>query len=207
MYPGSGAVAAGVSSGDTLLSINDIPLNASFKQLPGIVGDTITISAIHQAKPKTYQVVLRSFPEYLKNSNLNLQGLSMSLQGKLYANAKNFKKASTLTIVDFWATWCGPCKITARILNNIHHKFNQKGVQVVGLSKESIPLLTDYQNKNPVDYPLMHDLGGKSSTRLGIQSIPTLVILDQEGFIVKVEKGVPREQEMHTWIANYLLGQ
>ena len=207
VYPGSGAVDAGVTFGDTLLSINDIPLNSQFKKLPGAIGDTIIIVAVHKSKLKKYHVVLRAFPAYLKNSNINLQGLSMSLQGQLYANAKAYKDSAKLTIVDFWATWCGPCKITAPILNNIYHKFSNQGIQVVGLSKEAIPLLSDYQTKHPVDYPLMHDLGGKSSTRLGIQSIPTLVILDQDGFILKVEKGVPHEQELHTWITNYLLAQ
>ena len=90
-------------------------------------------------------------------------------------------------LVDFWATWCGPCKRAIPHLNDLHSKFKDRLI-IIGLSDESVE---DIQKmKSPLmNYYVGTDTEAKTRTAVGVRGIPHALLMDPKG-IVRYE-GVP----------------
>jgi thiol-disulfide isomerase/thioredoxin len=93
-----------------------------------------------------------------------------------------------VVIVDFWATWCGPCRMSIPELVDLQAKYKNKGLVVVGISvddeKVSKGELVAFKEKMRINYPILRandkvyvDYFGRTS---GF-SIPTLFVIDREG--------------------------
>ena len=91
-----------------------------------------------------------------------------SLQGKV-------------VILDFWATWCGPCKEAMPVLQQLSDKYVNKGVVVIGVNqRESLGKVKDFITSNKFTYQQLLDSNGKVGNDYGVEGIPTLVIIDQK---------------------------
>ncbi len=87
-------------------------------------------------------------------------------------------------IVEFWATWCPPCRASIPHLNELHKKFKDKGLAVVGITDEDKQTVTKFQKGVPMDYSVAMDKGGKLSKDFGIRGIPHAFIVGKDGKIV-----------------------
>lgn len=92
-----------------------------------------------------------------------------------------------IVILDFWATWCGPCRAGIPDLVELKKEYGPKGLEIIGISldtqtkKNVVPFMNDYKINYPVvygDLKVTNDFGG-------VASIPTTFIIDQNGDIVK----------------------
>jgi len=85
-------------------------------------------------------------------------------------------------VVDFWATWCPPCRASIPEMNELYHKFKDRGVVVVGLTNEDEGAVK--RMKKPViEYPVAIDTKSRMAEQLGIQSIPNVVVIDPDGIV------------------------
>lgn len=87
-------------------------------------------------------------------------------------------------IVEFWATWCPPCRASIPHLNEIYKKYQSKGLEIIGVTKEDRPTVSKFLKDVPIDYHVAFDNGGKFSKPFGIKGIPHAMILDKEGKVV-----------------------
>lgn len=109
------------------------------------------------------------------------------------------------TLVDFWASWCGPCRQENPNVVAAFNKYKDRGFQVVGVSLDEHPdrwkaaIVSDELN-----WPQMSDLQGwqnAGSAKYGIRAIPQNIMIDENGIIVAKNL---REDELHTWLENNL---
>jgi thiol-disulfide isomerase/thioredoxin len=91
-------------------------------------------------------------------------------------------------LVDFWATWCGPCKLMMPHLSALQTA-NPDTVQVVGLSSEIPSKIKAFQAKTPVSYLLAVDVGGATNRAYGVDALPTLFVVGRDGRVVDVITG------------------
>lgn len=95
---------------------------------------------------------------------------------------------SKVTLVNFWATWCGPCRKEIPDLEAIHKKYKDKGVKVIGISLDRGPgVLTsvaEFATKFKMTYPVVIDNGELEQIYGNIRAIPTTFIINKEGKIV-----------------------
>jgi thiol-disulfide isomerase/thioredoxin len=96
-----------------------------------------------------------------------------------------------VVIVDFWATWCGPCRMAIPVLQDIHKKYGSKGVVVVGASNEDAGTVAPFAKKNGMTYTLAADPEGvsKAMETYKVQGIPTLLVVDKKGVLRLYEVG------------------
>lgn len=96
-----------------------------------------------------------------------------------------------VVVVDFWATWCVPCHLQARILEPIHRDYKGKGVQFLAANVgEDEPTVRSFLKSKPIPYPVLLDPEDKVSTKLGVIALPTLMILDKKGKVTLFHTGV-----------------
>lgn len=98
----------------------------------------------------------------------------------------DFVKPGQYTLVDFWASWCGPCKKEIIIIKQLYEKYNSKGLQVVGVDVWETPeQAKEYLNENPLPWDVMLTGEGNEITdKYGIKGIPCIILIDPDGKIV-----------------------
>ena len=86
-----------------------------------------------------------------------------------------------VVLIDFWATWCGPCIKGLPETQKIHDELTSKGVAVMAVSSEDITTVTGFIKRNNYTFPAYVDEGGKANTLYKVDSIPRVVVIDREG--------------------------
>jgi thiol-disulfide isomerase/thioredoxin len=89
-----------------------------------------------------------------------------------------------LVLVNFWATWCGPCIHEMPTLVRLHQKLGGRDFQIVALSEDrgGWAVITPFVTKNNLaTLPVYHDPGGKAARALGVKGLPTTILFDGSG--------------------------
>lgn len=98
-------------------------------------------------------------------------------------------------IIDFWGTWCGPCLLAMPGLQALHQKYQNKKVQVIGISVHDKPGKAErFVSQQTYSYEFLVQ-GDELAKSLKLDTYPTLFVLDKEGKILHAEKG-RREEAM-----------
>ena len=97
-----------------------------------------------------------------------------------------------VVIVDFWATWCPPCRKGIPDLIELKKKYGSKGLEVIGISldTETKGQVAGFVKTNGMNYPVVY--GNQTVTQLygGIEAIPTTFVIDKQGKIVANYQGL-----------------
>ena len=106
-----------------------------------------------------------------------------------------------VVILDFWATWCPPCRKGIPDLIELKNEFKNDGFEIIGISLDAItgrgtendvvPFIQDYG----INYPIIEGDENISQQYGGIRSIPTSFVIDKEGYIVSYYTGLVEKQQ------------
>ena len=109
-------------------------------------------------------------------------------------------------LLDFWATWCGPCRFETPILVRLHQRFQARGLVVIGVNvDEGGPIAVPaFRRHFGIDYPLVYDEGMGASGHYGIEGLPTLVLIDRAGQVRMRHPGMISESELAQAITDVL---
>ncbi len=96
-----------------------------------------------------------------------------------------------VVIVELWATWCGPCRLQARFLEELHQELDSKGVRFLAVSiGEDEATVREYVERRPFPYPVLLDPEDTLGQRYQVLGLPTVMIIDRRGAISFLETGV-----------------
>ncbi|AZU63195.1 thiol-disulfide oxidoreductase ResA [Neobacillus mesonae] len=92
--------------------------------------------------------------------------------------------------LNFWGTWCPPCKKEMPYINNQYHQFKDKGVQVLSVNiQESELAVNQFADRYKLDFPIVIDTDKEVMTTYGIDNLPATFLIDKDGKVVKSTTG------------------
>ena len=114
-----------------------------------------------------------------------------SLQDSVYTLSKMKDK---VVLINFWATWCGPCRMEIPDFNELYLKHHKEGFEILGIAmdgtKKSLKNFTkSYKMEYPVLYGNARELGEISMNYGGVMSLPTSVLVGKNNKIIRTYPG------------------
>ena len=111
--------------------------------------------------------------------------------------------------LDFWASWCGPCRKSLPLLNKMRNSLKGQPFEVIAINlDEEIKDARGFLKQFPVSYPTLHDVTGQSPEKYALQGMPTSYLIDKKGVVRAVHTGFkPSDMKKIQQEVNQLLGK
>lgn len=126
-----------------------------------------------------------------KAPSIEFEDCILPQSGKLAKKVSLSQFAGKIVILDFWATWCGPCIYAMKKYEGFQKKFKGK-IQVIGITHESLPRIQAFSKNRPVGFMLAVDTGQHWKKFFDYRTIPHVVLIDQHGVV----KAITRSDEI-----------
>jgi len=139
-------------------------------------------------------LMLAATPLQAKNANGPAPDFTLkTLDGR---NMKLSELAGNVVMINFWASWCAPCRVEMPKLNDLYNKYKDLGFVLLGVNveqQEQPP--RNFLKKRPVDFPILLDKGNDVSKQYHVIAMPTTVLVDRSGNMRYVHQGYKEGDE------------
>jgi thiol-disulfide isomerase/thioredoxin len=120
------------------------------------------------------------FPDFTK----------FQLDGRLPENLRG-----KIVIVDFWASWCGPCKASFPVMEQLYKKYGKTGLIIIAVNlDDKRAAMEEFLEKTPVSFAVVRDANKQLVAQANIASMPTSFVLDREGKVYSMHNGFRGEE-------------
>jgi len=138
----------------------------------------MNISPLRKLAPATLlALTLINAPAALKVGDAFPDLAGFKLEGRLPDSLKG-----KIVMVDFWASWCGPCKETFPEMNELQKKYGSQGLVIIAVNEdEEGSDMRDFLKQNPAAFTVVRDPEQKLVAAAGAQTMPSSFILDATG--------------------------
>jgi thiol-disulfide isomerase/thioredoxin len=195
---GSPADRAGLKSGDRVLRVAATVVAEGADVVRAVasraVGDAIDIVFVQGGAARTARATLTTFPSPDEMMRMDLVGAFPPAWRALHAATGVLPSSiaslrGRVVLLDFWATWCGPCRIVAPKLSALQDRYGAQGLSVVGIAAEDVPDVAAFASRTGVSYALAADSQGETTRAYGVSTLPTLLVIDKRGVVREVAIG------------------
>ena len=140
-------------------------MKKTFRAFFGILYFGIFVGTLHA------QLVVPKAGDSLPTLALNYLGKQPELSGRP-------------VLVEFWATWCPPCRKSIPHLNEIYAKYKSQGLEIVGITDEDEATVKKFQRQIPMEYNVAINTPQSVYQQFGVEAIPTAFLVNKGGKIV-----------------------
>jgi thiol-disulfide isomerase/thioredoxin len=189
---GSPAERAGLRAGDEILRIGSEDV-ADARDVVRIVssrrgGDRVGLSLVRDGSERLIPVVLTERPDPDEMLRLSLGGDEAppwrplaTVRGSVPATLAELR--GRVVVMEFWASWCMPCRMTAPRLSAWQDRYGAQGLTVIGITMDSPEVALQASVEMGMDYAVLSDPDGETTRQYKAFSLPTLFVIDRAGKI------------------------
>ncbi|MBC7236555.1 MAG: redoxin domain-containing protein [Chloroflexi bacterium] len=110
-----------------------------------------------------------------------------------------------VVMLNFWASWCGPCQIEIPHMIKLYDEFHAQGFEILAVNLREDPArVSSFVQRLGMDFPVVLDTDGRVGAAFFVRAIPTSFFLDKEGTIQFVHQGTLSEQMLRSYIERLL---
>jgi peroxiredoxin len=116
------------------------------------------------------------------------------------------KLAGKVVVINFWATWCGPCRAEIPGMTEVYGRLKGKGLEIVGVSldRQGFPVVTPFVQRMKIDYPVVVGDNDLVAAYGNFRAIPTTFVVDRKGEIVEEHTGGMSKEQFEKMVTPHL---
>lgn len=119
-----------------------------------------------------------------------IQAPDFSLKGDNNSTVALSKLKGKVVYVDFWASWCTPCKQSFPWMNEMHNRYKKSGLEVVAINLDAEHADAQrFLNSANVDFTIAYDPAGNIANKYDLQVMPTSFLIDRKGEVIYLHRG------------------
>jgi cytochrome c biogenesis protein CcmG, thiol:disulfide interchange protein DsbE len=119
-----------------------------------------------------------------------------ALDGADSVDLANF--SGRVVVVNFWASWCGPCRDEASTLEDAWRRWSRRGAEFIGVdTRDSADDARAFVNDHGITYPIAVDAAGETADEYGVRAMPQTFIISRSGMVVNQTVGPVSEAKIN----------
>ena len=123
---------------------------------------------------------------------INIEGPApdFTLKSNLGKNLRLSEYRGQVVLINFWASWCGPCRQEMPLLDDLHTRYEKLGFSVFGVNIDDDSRKADKVLRAiPVNFPILYDSGNEISKMFDVDAMPTTILVDRDGNMRFLHRG------------------
>ena len=130
-----------------------------------------------------------------------------TLPGKDTGNIRLSELRGRVVMLNFWASWCGPCRQEMPLLDALHKRYEPLGFTLLGINvEEDTAAARRYLNDVPVGFPILFDSRNEVTRAYDVQAMPSTVLVDRDGRMRFLHRGYkPGDEAQYSKMVRQLL--
>ena len=188
----SPASRAGLADGDQILVADGVSLDEPSQLIARVAllgpGNAVGLKIRHGGVERAVTAALVSFPGSEEVLRLDKVGTfappwksAVAVSGSLPASIAALR--GKVVLIDFWASWCGPCRMVAPKLTQLQAAYGAQGLDVIGFTTDPIPIAAQSSQAMGMAYTVASDASEAVNAAYGVSALPTMFLVDKKGVI------------------------
>ncbi len=165
-----------------------------------VAGESLEIVFLRADQERSVQATLARFPSQDEMVRMDLVGTFAppwkdvdTVSGAFPATLGALR--GRVVLLDFWATWCAPCRIVVPKLGALQGRYGAQGLSVLGVSTEEAQDVALFAQRASMRYAVGVDRHAETTRSYGVVSLPTLVVIDRRGVVRDVAIGYDSSED------------
>jgi peroxiredoxin len=199
VVPGSPAERAGLLDRDVIVSVD----GESVGRPPDVIaavsghhaGDRVALAVLRGGSDRLVAATLEALPSeetLMRKRYVDAPAPAFSelkaVQGSVEPNLGRLR--GKVVVLEFWATWCVPCRLTAPLLSDWSDRRGAEGLAVLGVTADAVQVAANGARDGNMSYSLFSDESGATIRAYRAFALPTLFVIDRRGIVRDVMVGL-----------------